>query len=78
MKTNGAPNHNQTAPLRVKSSVKAGGICCNYGAPNHNQTVRPAATGLKLKTSLKAGFKSCRNLAECGDSNHNQTAFRSR
>ena len=41
-------NHNQTAQgLRVKSSVKAGGIRMQ----NHNQTVK----GLRVRAGVKAG-----------------------
>lgn len=42
--------------------------------PTTSQTPSPGASALKLKTSLKAGVKTCRNAAECADPNHNQTA----
>jgi len=50
-------NHNQTVKrsLKVKTSVKAGGLCGIDDpptGPNNNQTVKRV---LKVKTSVKAG-----------------------
>jgi len=59
-------NHNQTTvrAVRVKSTVKAGGIF------NHNQTAVRSNEGLRVKTSVKAG------RGDGEPKNHNQTAMR--
>ena len=60
-------NHNQATGLRVRTSVNAG--LGGFSGMNHNQS---APAGLKLKTSLKAGYKSCTRSTDCADANHNQ------
>ena len=45
--------------MTLKTNVKGSGLYTN-----HNQN-----TGLKLKTSLKAGFKACSSDSGCSASN---------
>jgi hypothetical protein len=60
--------------MKINTCVKAGGrsIQHNQGGLPMKSTAACPATGLKLKTSLKVGFKACTRNCE-SDSNHNQT-----
>ena len=70
MKTKSTASKQQ---LRVKSSVKAGGVSWN-----HNPMVARPAKGLRIKTNIKAGIGVCSKGRICApaDPNHNQTLAR--